>query len=72
MVQQEDSGVESDSEGEAVPGATVFVKNLNFNTQEADFKEVSAALTKLGRPSASASSSSSAFDQLYQTLGSQG
>lgn len=46
LVHQEDSGVESGSEGEMEPGSTVFVKNLNFLTQEADLKEVSGGFEK--------------------------
>ncbi|XP_070204200.1 probable RNA-binding protein 19 isoform X2 [Littorina saxatilis] len=37
---QEDSGVESESGEESVPGSTVFVKNLNFDTQEDALKEL--------------------------------
>lgn len=39
---QVDSGVDSgeEEEEEAEPGANLFVKNLNFNTEESSVKEV--------------------------------
>nr|KAG5691121.1 hypothetical protein BaRGS_030929 [Batillaria attramentaria] len=36
--EKKDSGVESESEEEAEPGATLFVKNLNFTTDESALK----------------------------------